>query len=42
MKVDDVGKKIEETTESLMKKGVPPRAAAFASSMGYLRHVKKK
>ncbi|MFD2628923.1 hypothetical protein [Oceanobacillus kapialis] len=42
MKIKGAGEKIEETAENLMKNGVPARTAAFASSMGYLRHLKKK
>ncbi|MEN2766862.1 hypothetical protein [Ornithinibacillus xuwenensis] len=36
------GDKIEQTAEELVRRGIPKRAAAFASSMGYLRQLKKK
>lgn len=42
MKIKGSGKKIEETAESLMRKGIPAKTAAYASSMGYLRQLKKK
>ncbi|WP_269635263.1 hypothetical protein [Oceanobacillus manasiensis] len=42
MKIKGAGEMIEETAESLMKKGVPARTAAYASSMGYFRQMKKK
>ncbi|MFS0673610.1 hypothetical protein [Ornithinibacillus sp. 179-J 7C1 HS] len=42
MELKGAGNKIEETAEALVRKGIPERAAAFASSMGYLRQLKKK
>jgi hypothetical protein len=42
LKNKGAGEMIEETAENLMKKGVPARTAAYASSMGYLRQLKKK
>ena len=36
------GDKIEEAAETLMKKGIPERTAAYAASMGYLRELRKK
>ncbi|WP_158068805.1 hypothetical protein [Domibacillus epiphyticus] len=39
---EDAGQKIQDTVDVLMKKGVPPRTAAFAASMGYLRAFRKK
>ncbi|WP_276245327.1 hypothetical protein [Virgibacillus profundi] len=42
MKIKGTGEKIEETAESLIRKGVPAKTAAYASSMGYLRHLKEK
>ena len=37
----NTGQRIQETADELMKKGVPPRAAAFAASMGFLRELQK-
>ncbi|WP_141554368.1 NAD-glutamate dehydrogenase [Virgibacillus ndiopensis] len=42
MKMEGAGEKIEKTAERLIEKGVPARTAAYAASMGYLRHLKKK
>ncbi|WP_269083145.1 hypothetical protein [Ornithinibacillus californiensis] len=42
MELKGAGNKIEQTAKELVSKGVPERAAAFASSMGYLRELKKK
>ncbi|WP_156151365.1 hypothetical protein [Domibacillus indicus] len=40
-KPQNTGQRIQETADELMKKGVPPRAAAFAASMGFLRELQK-
>ncbi|WP_018392554.1 MULTISPECIES: hypothetical protein [Bacillaceae] len=40
-KNQDPGQKIQNTVDELKKKGVPPRTAAYAASMGYLRAFKK-
>lgn len=40
-KAQNTGQRIQETTDELMKQGVPPRAAAFAASMGFLRELQK-
>ncbi|MGG3452136.1 hypothetical protein [Domibacillus aminovorans] len=37
----DARKKIQNTVDELKKKGIPPRAATYAASMGYLRAFKK-
>ncbi|MEN2466461.1 MULTISPECIES: hypothetical protein [Ornithinibacillus] len=42
MEFKGAGNKIEQTAETLIRKGIPERAAAFAASMGYLRELKKK
>ncbi|WP_281170930.1 hypothetical protein [Paucisalibacillus globulus] len=41
-KLPGAGEKIEEVAETLIKKGIPDRTAAFAASMGYLREMRKK
>ncbi|MET1031167.1 hypothetical protein [Domibacillus tundrae] len=40
-KVQNTGQRIQETADELMKQGVPPKAAAFAASMGFLRELQK-
>lgn len=40
-KPQNTGQRIQETTDALMKQGVPPRAAAFAASMGFLRELQR-
>ncbi|WP_172656823.1 hypothetical protein [Domibacillus robiginosus] len=40
-KPQHTGQRIQETTDALMKQGVPPRAAAFAASMGFLRQLQR-
>lgn len=42
MNIKGAGEKIEETAESLIRKGIPAKTTAYASSMGYLRQMKKK
>ncbi|WP_169818566.1 hypothetical protein [Domibacillus iocasae] len=37
----NTGQRIQDTADELMKKGVPPKAAAFAASMGFLRELQK-
>ncbi|WP_255247485.1 hypothetical protein [Paucisalibacillus globulus] len=42
MSINDPREQMEETTKKLIRKGIPESAAVFASSMGYLRHLRKK